>query len=71
MIPVTKSFIPTPDEYQKQVNRAFENVWLTNRGPLVLELEKKLKRYLTLQDSSIICTNNGTIPIQIALKLLA
>ncbi len=71
MIPVTKSFLPTPDEYQKQVNRAFENGWLTNRGPLVLELEEKLKRYLNLQESSIICMNNGTIPIQIALRLLA
>jgi dTDP-4-amino-4,6-dideoxygalactose transaminase len=36
---------------------------------LVLELEDKLKTFLNT--NSILVTNNGTIPIQIALKLLA
>jgi dTDP-4-amino-4,6-dideoxygalactose transaminase len=35
---------------------------------MVLELEEKLKKYLSI--SRIIITNNGTIPIQIALKIL-
>lgn len=68
MIPVTKSFIPNIEEYTSQVQRAFDNQWLTNRGQLVLELESKLKSYLNA--SSILITNNGTIPLQIALKLL-
>lgn len=68
MIPVTKSFIPPIEEYQAIVKRAFDNEWLTNRGELVLELEEKLKEYL--QVSNIIVMNNGTIPLQIALKLL-
>jgi dTDP-4-amino-4,6-dideoxygalactose transaminase len=68
MIPVTKSFIPPIEEYQAIVKRAFDNEWLTNRGELVLELEEKLKEYL--QVSNIIIMNNGTIPLQIALKLL-
>ncbi len=68
MIPVTKSFIPPLEEYQAIVKRAFDNEWLTNRGELVLELEEKLKEYL--QVSNIIVRNNGTIPLQIALKLL-
>jgi dTDP-4-amino-4,6-dideoxygalactose transaminase len=68
MIPVTKSFIPPIEEYQAIVKRAFDNEWLTNRGELVLELEGKLKEYL--QVSNIIVMNNGTIPLQIALKLL-
>lgn len=67
-IPVTKSFIPPIQEYTKQVNRAFKNGWLTNRGELVLELESKLKKHLSV--NQILLTNNGTIPIQIALKLL-
>lgn len=71
MIPVTKSFIPPIEEYQAQVQRAFDNGWLTNRGELVLELEKKLKNYLNLNSSQILCTNNGTSPLQIALKILA
>jgi dTDP-4-amino-4,6-dideoxygalactose transaminase len=68
MINVTKTFLPPIEEYSKQVQRAWDNQWLTNRGELVLELEKKLKQYLAV--SNIIVTNNGTIPLQIALKLL-
>lgn len=69
MIPVTKSFIPPLKEYTNQVKRAFDNEWLTNRGELVVELESKIENYLG-SSKPLIC-NNGTIPIQIALKLLA
>ena len=58
------------EEYTAQVQRAFDNGWLTNRGELVRELETKLTDYLELEDSKILCTNNGTVPLQIALKLL-
>lgn len=70
MIPVTKSFLPPIHEYMGQVQRAYNNEWLTNRGELVQELEHKLTNYLRLQESKILLTNNGTIPLQIALKLL-
>jgi dTDP-4-amino-4,6-dideoxygalactose transaminase len=68
MINVTKAFFPPIEEYNAQVQRIWENQWLTNRGALVLELEEKLKEYLSV--SNIIIMNNGTIPIQIALKIL-
>lgn len=68
MINVTKAFLPPIAEYNKQVQRAWDNQWLTNRGELVLELEEKLRNYLSV--SNIIVTNNGTVPLQIALKLL-
>jgi len=68
MINVTKTFLPPIEEYNKQVQRAWDNQWLTNRGELVLELEEKLKQHLKV--SNIIITTNGTIPLQIALKLL-
>ncbi len=67
-ITVTKTFLPPIKEYNKQIQRAWDNQWLTNRGELVLELEEKLRNYLFV--SNIIVTNNGTIPLQIALKLL-
>ena len=70
MITVTKSFLPPIEEYMSFVQRAYNNEWLTNRGDLVKELEQKLSDYLELEDSKIICMNNGTIPLQIALKLL-
>lgn len=68
MINVTKTFLPPREEYTKQIERVWKNEWLTNRGELVLELEAKLKDHLEV--SSITLMNNGTIPIQIALKIL-
>lgn len=69
MIPVTKSFLPPLEEYVYHVKRSFNNNWLTNRGELVKELENKLVDFLDLNESELLCLNNGTIPIQIALKL--
>jgi dTDP-4-amino-4,6-dideoxygalactose transaminase len=69
MINVTQTFLPPQEEYNKIVKRAWDKIWLTNRGELTLELEQKLKEYLEIEN--IILTNNGTIPLQIALKLLA
>ncbi len=68
MIPVTKSFLPPINEYTKYLESIWNSQWLTNRGPLVLSLEDKLKAHLGT--NNIIITNNGTIPLQIALKLL-
>ena len=68
MINVTKTFFPPLEEYNLQLQRIWKNQWLTNRGELVLELEEKLKEYLSV--SNIIIMNNGTIPLQIALKIM-
>lgn len=68
MINVTQTFLPPQSEYNKLVKRAWDSLWLTNRGELTLELEKKLKEKLNID--SILITNNGTVPLQIALKLL-
>ena len=67
-INVTESFVPKMDEYGSYLKRAFDKKWLTNRGELTLELEERLKSHLNLDN--ILLTNNGTIPIQIALKIL-
>ena len=52
-----------------QVQRAYNNEWLTNRGELVRELEDKIQDYLGSTAKPILMCN-GTIPLQIALKLL-
>jgi dTDP-4-amino-4,6-dideoxygalactose transaminase len=69
MIPVTKTFFPPLGEYQKHLQRIWQNEWLTNRGELVKELEKRIKEYLST--TNVTLTTNGTLPIQIALKVLA
>ena len=69
MIPVTKSFLPNFEDFLFQLKRVYANEWLTNRGQLVNELEGKIQKYL-VSDNKPIIMNNGTIPLQIALKLL-
>ena len=68
MINVTKTFLPPKNEFQDLLDGVWETGWLTNRGVLVKELEAKLKSHL--QAPHIICTTNGTLPLQIAIKAL-
>jgi dTDP-4-amino-4,6-dideoxygalactose transaminase len=68
MINVTQTFFPPLKEYQTFLERIWHKKWLTNRGELVIELESKLKSHLNVPN--IILMNNGTIPLQIALKVL-
>jgi dTDP-4-amino-4,6-dideoxygalactose transaminase len=68
MINVTKTYFPDIASYQAQVQRIWDNQWLTNRGALLQELEQTLKYYLEIDN--ILVMTNGTLPIQIALKLL-
>lgn len=46
MINVTKTFLPPLDEYVAYLEKIWDSAWLTNSGPLVLELEAKLKDFL-------------------------
>ncbi len=68
-INVTETFLPELSLYNQYIQEVWETKWLTNRGKLLKELEANLKDYLSV--SNIIVMNNGTVPIQIALKLLA
>jgi dTDP-4-amino-4,6-dideoxygalactose transaminase len=69
MIPVTRTFLPPFDEYATQLKRIFHTGQLTNRGPLVRELEEKLMSHLDVPHLIAMC--NGTVPLQIALRMLA
>lgn len=68
MIPVTKPFLPPIEEYQSYIHGIWQRNWLTNNGPLVNELELKLKEYLNVPH--LLYLNNGTIALQIAIKAL-
>lgn len=69
MIPVTKPFLPPIAEYQQLLAGIWQREWLTNNGPLVNELESKLKSHLGVKNCLYV--GNGTIAIQIALKAAA
>jgi dTDP-4-amino-4,6-dideoxygalactose transaminase len=68
MINVTQTFLPPIDNYLNLLVKVWENNWLTNRGEFVLKLENNIIEKLSCVKG--IAMNNGTIPIQIALKLL-
>lgn len=68
MIPVTKPFLPPLEEYTKKLEGIYERNWLTNDGPLVQELETKLRERLGIEH--LLYVSNGTIALQIAIKAL-
>ncbi|WP_282039416.1 DegT/DnrJ/EryC1/StrS family aminotransferase [Saccharicrinis aurantiacus] len=68
MIPVTKPFLPPKHEYDALIEQVWQRNWLTNNGPLVNDLELKLKQHLGLEH--LLFTTNGTVALQIAIKAL-
>lgn len=68
MIPVTKPFLPGIQEFESYMSSIWERQWLTNNGPLVNELELKLKNYLNIKH--LLYVSNGTMALQIAIKAL-
>lgn len=68
MINVTKPYLPNIERYKKYIDRIYDTNWLTNDGPLVRELEDRLKEYLEVKN--IVLVSNGTLALQIAYRLL-
>lgn len=68
MINVTRPFLPPKEKYLTLLEGIWERNWLTNNGPLVNELELKIKEYLNLKH--LLFLSNGTIALQIAIKAL-
>lgn len=68
MIPVTKSFLPPIEDYVAYLEKIWATSLLTNNGPLLQELEQKLKDYLGVKH--LFFVSNGTIALQIAIKAL-
>ena len=66
MINVTKSFLPPIETYTKYLEGIWSTAHLTNNGPLLIELEGKLKDYFAAPH--FIFLNNGTSALQIAIK---
>jgi len=68
MINVTKTFLPDRKKFDRYVDQIWKNNWLTNHGPLVLKLERRLKKKFKVKHLFLV--NNGTIALQIAIKTL-
>ena len=68
MINVTKSYLPNIEKYKNYIDEIYKTAWLTNQGPLVQKLEKRLAQYLGVKN--IVLVSNGTIALEIAYRAL-
>jgi len=68
MIPVTKPYLPDRARLDAYIDRIYEKCWLTNNGPLVQELTKRLQEYLGVEH--LLLVSNGTFALQIAYRAL-
>lgn len=68
MIYVTKTYLPNKKKYKHYVDEIYANGWITNNGPMVQQLEKRLAEYLGVKN--IILVANGTVAMEIAYRTL-
>lgn len=64
MIPVTKPYLPDREKLNRYIDGIYERNWLTNNGPLVQELTRRLEEYLDVDN--LLLVSNGTLALQIA-----
>ena len=69
MINVTKTYLPNKKKFIKYVDEIYKNGWVTNNGPMVTLLEKRLSKYLGVKN--IVLVSNGTVALEIAYRALA
>lgn len=68
MINVTKTYLPDKEKYKQYIDEIYANGWVTNNGPLVQRLEKRLAEYLGVKN--IVLVSNGTVALEIAYRTL-
>lgn len=68
IINVTKTFLPKKEKLLHYIDEIYESNWVTNHGPLVQKLEKRLAEYLGVKN--IILVANGTVALEIAYRTL-
>ncbi|KIC92332.1 DegT/DnrJ/EryC1/StrS aminotransferase family protein [Flavihumibacter sp. ZG627] len=66
LINVTRTHLPPLEEYVARLEEIWSRNWVTNYGPVVQELEEKLKQYFGVKH--LFYVGNGTIALQIAIK---
>lgn len=65
---VTKPFMPPKELYDAYIQKIWKNEILTNQGPLLVEFEKKMSKFLQAKHFHFL--QNGTVALQLAIKAL-
>lgn len=66
-INVTRSSMPPYEEYIEEIKELWDSRWLTHSGVKHLELEKRLKEYLKVQNITLFA--NGHLALEAALNI--
>ena len=65
---VTKPTLPPRDQLERLLDGIYERAWLTNEGPLVTDLSRRLRAFLGVPHFHFV--NNGTQALQLAMRAL-
>ena len=68
MITISKVCYPNKEKLLSYIDKIYETGWVTNNGPLVQELEKRLEEYLGVKN--LVCVSSGSIALEMAYTLL-
>lgn len=67
-INVTRSSLPSLEEYVEEIKPLFESHWLTNMGPIYKRFQHQLMDYLEVSELSLFV--NGHMALEMAIKAL-
>ena len=65
---VTRSSMPTLEEYMNEIAPMWESHWLTNMGPKHKELQEKLSEYLDVENIDLL--TNGHMALELTLQAM-
>lgn len=65
---VPKIYLPDKEKFKAYIDGIYENGWLTNNGPLLQKLEKRLEEQFGVKN--LLCVSSGTSALQLAYRAL-
>jgi len=65
---VTRSSMPSMEEYMEEIKEMWDTHWLTNMGPKHKSLQEKLKEYLSVEAIDLL--TNGHMALELSLQAL-
>ena len=67
---VTRPYFPPIEQFKGELEKIWQNQYLTNNGPMLREFQAKLSEYLNISTDNIDLFNNGTSALEIGLYVL-
>ena len=67
---VSRPYFPPLEKFNMELERIWENQYLTNNGPVLQEFQSMLSEYLNVPVSNLDLFNNGTLALEVGLYVL-